>query len=258
MEENKVVIKKKEVLRIIEQSGNAINSLARFLDIFAEDSTESSIQDEKIADIDLQSLPSYLIAPYNISFMTIVTPKDDMVFTTVLSDRDKYGFYSYLKESELLTLKTVEPQEIIDLSSDLIGTRNALESETKLFFTPTGILALSTLVDLVRRESLEKLVLHLVGESEITISKIQEILEMSMDSCDIRWLTPFILDIFDPLEIIPKEKMDIKEGIKELGDMGLLKLQEDIVQLTDRGRDFLDLLIEPSGRIGVKSLYYYS
>lgn len=257
MEENKIVIQKNHIFKMINQSGLMINRLARFLDVFAEPSMDTPMQHDQIEDVDLQTLPSYLLEPYNISFLSVVTSKDDMVFTTVLSDENHYGFYSYLKESELLTLKTMMPQEIINLSKDLIGTGNAIASGTKLFFTPLGLLTLVTLVDLVRRDRLENLILHLVGESKITVSKMEEIFELSINSGDIRWLTPFVLEILNPLEMMATQKIDMAQGLRELETMGLLWLEEDVLQLTDQGREFLDLLVEPSGWMGIKSLYYY-
>lgn len=257
MEANKIVIKKKTVFEIIKQRENKRNVLSNFLDIFSEESSLYDGSNEEIEEVNPEMLPSYLLEPYNISFMTIITPQEDMVFMTLLSDEKNNGLYRYEEEFGVLTLKTMEAQESIALISALMGTRNSMKSQTNLTFTPIGMLTLAILVDYVRRENLENLILHLTGESEITISKIQEIFALSMESKDIRWFAPFVLEVFNPLEMVAEEKKDIKIGLQELANMGLIKLLKNIVHITEQGYEFLELLIQPSGWIGIKSLYYH-
>lgn len=251
-----VTINRQDIQSILHQHRIRPNKLANFLGL-DEKITEnvqspghSGLSQEEHRDEKWGKLITQLMQPHNLSFITAVNPYDDVFFTSLVAGEADYLYYGGKEEG--ITLKTAHPQEAATLLGDYIGVADILKTGTSLTMSRDGLLALACLVDRFNRQKLENLVLHVVMDEPVTPQSLEEELAIAMETRDLRWAVPFVLETF-----VGEATPDIAKGLGELASIGITTKAKKQVILTARGQALAGTLVGPRGMLAVKALYYH-
>lgn len=245
------MIKNEEIIKLYIE--NDYNELAKVLqknyetDVIPEG--ENTSLDENVKDL--------LLFPRNFCFWGAVTRDDTMVFSTLITAKDRIGFYHNEEETQITTVKAVTIDEAVTHLKELQGIDAPKETTTNLILSREGLICLVALADSIKRNHLEELILHLVDESEPGIEELEEIYELSFDSKDLRWYLPFMMEAFGPFSESDFEyRPDFKKGAGELENLGLLKGTQDKLELTEAGYGFMNILLQKRSLAAFRSLFY--
>lgn len=215
-----VTINRQDIQSILHQHRIRPNKLANFLRLdekIAENVQSpghSGLSQEESRDEKWGKLITQLAQPHNLSFITAVNPYDDVFFTSLVAGEADYLYYG--GEEESITLKTTDPQEAATLLGDYIGVADILKTGTSLTMSKDGLLALVCLIDRLSRQRLENLVMHVVVDEPVTSQSLEEELAIAMETGDLRWVAPFVLETFNG-----ETTSDIAKGLRELVSIGI-------------------------------------
>lgn len=247
---------KQDLQTIIKQNQISPNKLATLLALDEkaagqdQPSDNSNLSLDELVKENNAVLLEQLVQPYNLSFITAVNNNDDFFFTSLVAGETSYLYYG--EEAGSLTLKETNPEEAATLLGDFIGVADIVKTGTHLTMSMDGLLAFGCLLDRLKRQRLENLVLHVVEEESLTPQSMEEEFAIALETKDLRWTLPFLLEAFDV-----ETTLDLAKGLKELASLGITTKAKKQVEVTPLGVEVAALFQEPRGMLGVKSLYYH-
>lgn len=248
LKQDTVILSKEAAIGALKQLGIESNRLSELLDISKASGKKPSGAQGLIDG--QQELLRRLAQPYNISFLSSVLQDESFFFTTILTGKDDYAFYG--AEGDDIRLKPAESDEISLLVRDIIGAAGVHKTNTALSLSRNGLLSLACLLDVIRRRKLENLILHVVGSEPIEIRDLENELAIARENRDMRWMTPFFMESFNM-----KGPFDFQKGLRELSDMGVVKLQKNAITVQDEKSGWLDVLGEKKSILGINSMFYH-
>ncbi|AHM56333.1 hypothetical protein EAL2_c10350 [Peptoclostridium acidaminophilum DSM 3953] len=249
LKQETVILSKEAALAAAQQLGIEPNRLSKLLDI-SEASGKNSKGGQGLGDGQKEQV-RWLAQPYSISFLSAALQDENLFFTTILAGEEDYAFYG--DEGDNIRLKPATANEVSLLARDLIGAAGVQKTNTALSLSKDGLVSLTCLLDVLKRRELENLILHVVGSEPIEMSDLEDELAIARENRDIRWLTPFFLDVFDM-----KSPFDLKRGLSELSNMGIVKLQKNAVEVQEEMSGWLGMLSGRKSLLGISSIFYHN
>ncbi len=246
-----IKIDNNQVLKLYKN--NQYNKIAKIINKNYENEKYIEINQEEMDE----NVKNLMLLPSNICFLASVTQDDMMLFSTLLSTNDSLGYFYNDIENSSTTIKLTSPDEVSKYFHDLLGISEVVVTGISLTMSVHGLLALTSVVDSLKRKNIEQLMFHMVDSFELTIPDIEENFDLSYKSEDLRWYLPFIAEAFGPFEgLSPDTKSNINKGLNELQTMGLLNLDNYKIEFTDEGFSLLSILLQKRNLLMLRSLFF--
>jgi hypothetical protein len=248
---------KQDLMTVVQKNQINPNKLATLLALDEKAASqdqppdEANLSPESLMEKSRLQLLKQLVQPYNLGFVTAVSSGDDFFFTTLVAGETGYLYYG--EEEGTITLKETNPEEAAILLGNFIGVGDIVKTKTSLTMTMDGLLTLACLLDRLKRQRLENLVLHVVEEEPVTLQSLEEEWAIASETRDLRWTLPFLLEALER-----EEGLDLSKGLGELASMGITTKAKKQVTLTPQCSGLMELFQGPKGMLVVKSLYYHN
>lgn len=247
MNEKTIMLPKASVLSAGRRLGIAPNRLGALLKL--PDSGEST-QAGTETETSWKGALSLVLAPKNLSLITLLFPDDSLLWTAELTNGESTALMG--DDGETLRIRMMSPIDIVRTFARHFSPVSKAVTRMQGQCSLQSFLVLMALSDLQRGNHCLQLLSHAVGAPTITAETLQNEWEEAVAHCDLRWLLPYMRELLGY-----GQTLDIPAALAELNSIGLINIENGSILPTEKGEPILNMLRNRAMVCGIESLYYH-